>query len=146
MSLKSQSFGIFNAAFETELGSQNLLVKKLKEIRRRNNRELKSKTFNKKKMAEWAVIKFKTEYESIQRLKSNENFNYSFDFDRYAHEIARFVYLHTQNRDLLMRDNLVANILSCSNLSDEHSDIQDMIERFAEFGEPILYYFYVHGN
>ena len=145
VSLKSMTFGIFNAAFENDLGAQNLIVRYLKRLRREFNREKRIGGFNKQKMARWAAIKFTTEAETLRQL-NQLGYQSPFSFEKYCSDIANFAHKHTLNTDKVMEGHLVSMIRSCWEYSGSQTEYADLIDKFECIDEPILYFFYVHGN
>lgn len=145
VSLKSMTFGIFNAAFENDLGTQNLIIRYLKKLRREFNREKRIGGFNKKKMARWAVAKFTTEAETLRKL-SQLGYPAPFTFEKYCLDISTFAHKHTLNTDKTMLSNLISLIQSCGEYRGNQTEYADLIYKFEYIDEPILYFFYVHGN
>lgn len=145
VSLKSMTFGIFNAAFENDLGSQNLIIRYLKKLRREFNREKRIGGFNKRKMARWAAIKFTTEAETLRQL-NQLGYSTPFSFEKYCLDISTFAHRHTLNADRIMEGNLVSIIKSCGEYSGNQTEYADLIDMFEYIDGPILYFFYVHGN
>lgn len=145
ISLKSMTFGIFNAAFEDELGPQNLIIRYLKKLRREFNREKRIGSFDKRAMARWAVIKFITEAETLRQL-NQLRYPTPFSFEKYGLDIAEFAHRHSLNADRVMERNLVSLIESCGEYSGNQTEYADLIDMFESIDEPILYFFYVHGN
>lgn len=145
VSLKSITSGILNAAFEEELGPKNQVIGYLKKLRRALNREKRIGGFNKNAMARWAVIKFTTEAETVRKL-STLGYPTPFDFEQYAQDISTFAHKHTLNTDKIMESNLASLIQSCLEYGGSKEEYVDLIYRFNYIDEPILYFFYVHGN
>lgn len=145
VSLKSMTFGIFNAAFENDLGTQNLIIKYLKKLRREFNRERRIGGFNKEKMARWAAAKFTTEAETLRQL-SQLGYPIPFTFEKYCSDISTFAHKHTLNTDKTMKSNLISLVQSCGEYRGNQTEYADLIHKFKYIDEPILYYFYVHGN
>ncbi|MDI9335438.1 MAG: hypothetical protein QM520_00170 [Gammaproteobacteria bacterium] len=148
VSLKSMTFWIFNAAFEEKLGNQNLIIQYIKRIRREFNREKRiggSRFLNNPKMARWAVLKFTTEAKTLRQLK-NLGYPTPFSFEEYCFNIASFAHRHTLNADIIMERHLALMIKSCAEYSGDQTLYADLVDKFECIDEPILYFFYVHGN
>ena len=147
VSLASGSGGVLNAAFETEIGRQGTIVSFIKKMRRKLNTEGRLGGLNNEKMGAWAAIKFATESQTLAQLRRLKFPSSVESFEDYARKTADFAFRYILAReDRLLKMNLISLLLDCQSEAKTTSETEVLGQRFAEFDEGILYYFYIHGN
>ncbi len=147
VALSSGTQGLVNAAFETEIGAQGTFVSLLKRLRRSLNTEGRAGGLTMHKMSTWAVLKFAAEADALRRLSDRGYRTLPEGFAGYTEQIVDFAFRYTLSpKDRLLQKNLVALLRDCDLALESPAQIKRLTDRFMEFDEGVLYYFYIHGN
>lgn len=147
VSLSSGTRGVVNAAFETEIGLQGNFVSLLKRLHRSLNIERRAGGLTMHKMSTWAVLKFAAEADALRQLSECGYPTPPDGFAGYTEQIADFAFRYTLSpKDRLLQKNLVALLRDCAHAIDQPTQVNWLADRFMEFDEGVLYYFYIHGN
>ena len=138
VSLKGDSFGIFNAGTETEFSvSPPTHIRIVRRMISLANSERWFGALDSDKLARWTFLKFSTE---LPLLKSERNTS-SIGPDAYVETMVAFITRYLGRPRRVSEQQIVELLKGCAMYSQD-----EVTERLRLLDEDFLYFFYAHGN